>query len=271
MHISAQCVKSPENESFGSVFPGYGHSYFITKQNREIYGAGNGSAGQFAGSEKLQDLNYEIIVSPLKLVHPKIIGKSVKLLASGYAYCLIGFDDGSGIVFGNNASCQCGYTTPNIIIDPLPLNIPSKSPIKGLSAGTDLSLCMTVSHEIFVTGEVNNGNKYSTWTNLTYSDIPYSNIYDAYIIQKTIYLLTLERVIFIGGRQTSCDLSSVTIESENNDPPQTLVSLHQHHVFLRDDYNDNSYIFFYTEHTLKDHFIFKFSEATPLSDCVIIF
>lgn len=62
-------------------------------------------------------------------------GKSVTIIASGYAYCLLVLTDNSGHVFGSNDYMQLGYDAPAKIFSPLPLKIPSQAPIKGLSAG----------------------------------------------------------------------------------------------------------------------------------------
>lgn len=126
------------------------------------------------------------------MTHPKIFGKSARLVASGYAYCLVVFDDDTGLVFGFNDSCQCGYAKPKKIFDPLPLVIPSTSPISGLSAGQGVSLCMTKAKEIFITGSPGTGKSYKTWTrlDLTIFNLTFP-VFDAYVIQNTVYILTL--------------------------------------------------------------------------------
>lgn len=184
--ITAKIVKYPHMIHLGSVFSGYGHSYFVTKVDRKLYGAGNSGFGQFA--KKVEENHF----TPTQITHPEVIGKSVKLISSGYAYCLVVFDDETGLVFGYNESCQCGYPTPQKIFDPLPLKIPSNSPIKGLSAGKSVSLCMTNSNEIFVTGKFNNGTTYSQWTSIDLGLYNISTpIFDAYVYQHVVYLLTL--------------------------------------------------------------------------------
>ncbi|KAG2394066.1 hypothetical protein C9374_003830 [Naegleria lovaniensis] len=262
--ISAQKVPTSEGVLFGSAYSGYGHTYFLTVPDRRLFAAGNTGLAQMGRNEST-DRDFFI---PVELKDFK--GKSVKIIASGYAYCLLVLTDNQGYVFGSNDYQQCGYATPAKIFEPLPLNVPSDAPIKGLSAGQWVSLALTEANEVFVTGKVASEVQYAGWTkiDLQKHGIPSNSLFDAYIVQNVVYLLSQDSFTIIGSGSVTHPLSSfkfnVNVESRKDV---------KYRVYPKNRSGaTNFYLFFYVDldSTIQNHFIFKFNEKIDLCDVTII-
>lgn len=75
----------------------------------------------------------------------------------------------------------------------------------------------------------------------------------------------LDRIIVVGRFDPDCDLCSVKIENTD----LNLFSVQQHYSIF-DTLQSQRFIFFYTDEIdISEHFIYKFNDATTLSDCKI--
>ncbi|EFC39003.1 predicted protein [Naegleria gruberi] len=172
------------NDELVDVKTGYGHSYFLD-MNRELYFCGNSGFGQLACSgDRAHDMT--------KISNSKIKGRRVKIIASGFANCLAVFEDGNGLVWGNNDHKQLGYEKHFCITNPKPLDLPSDNEIIGLSAGQNISLAMTIAHEIFIAGSFM--GTIDVWRKIVEIDFSPQSIFDAYIIYNDVYILSTSKL-----------------------------------------------------------------------------
>ena len=160
----------------------------MTVPDKRLYFCGNTGLAQFA--KQPSDSEHDIH-TPVEIASPLVKGKSVKLIASGYAYCIVIFEDDSGVVFGSNDYQQLGYATPNKIYDPMPLTVPTNSKIKAISAGQWVSLICTENNELYITGNLGSAQMHSGWTKIDLSlhGINPSSLFDAYLIQNKVAIL----------------------------------------------------------------------------------
>ncbi|KAF0982443.1 hypothetical protein FDP41_011373 [Naegleria fowleri] len=262
--VTTQKVTTSEGVVFGSAYSGYGHTYFVTLPDRRLFAAGNTGLAQM-GRTECTDRDFTI---PVELNDFK--GKSVTIIASGYAYCLLLLTDNSGHVFGSNDYMQLGYDAPAKIFSPLPLKIPSQAPIKGLSAGQWVSLALTEANEVFVTGKVASDIQYSGWTkiDLQAHGIPSNSLFDAYVIQNIVYLLSEDAFTVMGSRSVTHELSSFKFNVDMEYRKDV-----KYRVYPKSrNCTSNFFLFFYVDldTTISHHFIFKFNEKDDLCDVLIV-
>ena len=179
---------------FEEVASGYGHSYFLTAGTRCLYGAGNTELAQMSLCGKNPSDSNQIRGDwdlPKEIV--EFSGKRVKMMASGYAFMLLQLDNDEAYVFGSNDYQQLGVAGPEKVFQPLPVVLPNNNTaIKKMSAGQWVSMIITHSNEVFVTGNLGEQKRYNGWTKLNLSEygLSPSLLFDGYILGNNLYLLT---------------------------------------------------------------------------------
>ncbi|KAL9650671.1 hypothetical protein ABK040_001727 [Willaertia magna] len=153
--------KVESDELFSEVYGGYGHTYFVSL-NRILYGSGNNGYGQLCKSIGSNTNSYTPIVID------EISHERVKLMASGYAYCVVIMESGNNYVFGINDHSQLGYSDYTTIATPkpIPLDAETINSIIKIEATQQFCLLLTKQMKLYISGSFSKDIKTQSFTEL---------------------------------------------------------------------------------------------------------
>jgi alpha-tubulin suppressor-like RCC1 family protein len=152
---------------------GYGHSLVLTSSG-QLYAFGINNYGQLGSTTNNGTSNPN--ATPTLVTLPGAVG-TVTRIAAGNGYSLVATSSGQLYAFGNNHDGQLGSATNNGKLNPNPTPTPVTLPgavgtVAQVAAGTDHSLVMTSSGQLYAFGDNHDGQLGRTTNSGTYTANP---------------------------------------------------------------------------------------------------